>query len=328
MLRITLGVLTLGVFSVSVVLAAAVPPTKPAGAAAAPAKAAVPVDQQKAAEVEALVTAGKYDEAIEAGTKLLAAVRDAEAKTSLSKSIADSTRKKGDWSRAAGAYTRLRECYQKNSDDWVKYDAAVSVMQSSPKGVYAPTTPGAPSTAEPPKPLTDDAALADALARFGVIRMKALQTRAAGFRACRMPQDVLTSLKASAEDIRRILIYSPEAPFDVPHEIGTAASERLKEQGVQLTAVLKAKYQIIKPKANTPWVYTNVEKEDIALTNTQCTALAEVEKGFRDCLDALKGKGDWKDLDKINEASRDREQSYTQFAAQFVVQPYDYRIIF
>jgi hypothetical protein len=287
------------------------------------AKVSVPEDQKIALEVEARFKDGKYDEAIDEGLKLLATTKDPDAKLTASKAVAESMRKKGDWSRAAGAYSRLRECYAKDSADWYLNDAMTEIMKASPKGIYSPGV-SAPGGSDPaPKTLSDDGVLKESLSRLANIRMKALQGRETSLRSSNTPQRVVASLKPTSDDAKRIMGLTDNVSSTVPHEIGTVAGTRLKDLGATNIAGLKNKYQTqVRPVANRPWDITNVQKNDFANTAAQCKEMAEAEKTFQECLDTLTGSSDWPEGRKLAEDSRERAKNYEQLSTQFTVRDY------
>ena len=285
---------------------------------------------RKAAEIQEMYQAGRYDQSIEAGNKFLATAKDDLARTQAIQAVAESLRKKGDWMRASAAYQRLRECYEKGSSDWGRYDAIAEILKSSKGGVYlAPGTPmPAPGSPEAARVLSDDAALAEALTRWAGYRLKGFKSRLPNLRRAKTPQAVLAVVKPASEEAARIFGLSKEAPPDAPREIGTVAANRLKEVAGQIVPSLTAKLQGYKSKMDAPWGFTNVEKQDIQNVNTLCIQMAESEKDFRDCLSGLAGPGDWAEAERLKSESTQRQADYEQLAEQFVIPPYSVHFIY
>jgi hypothetical protein len=291
------------------------------GASATATNAGVPDDQKRASELEVLLKDGKFDEAADGATKLLATTHDDGVKTTASKVLAESLRKKGEWGRASGAYTKLRDCCGKTTDEWYLNDAIAEILRASPNGIYSGTA--LPAPADPAaKTLSDDGTLKDAEVRLASLRMKALKPRAAAVRAARAPVDVMAALKPLMDEVRRIRTLSDAAAPEVPKELVAAAGARLAEVAAQVVPNLKAKYQVVRLKADRPWSYNNVEKKDILDTHAMCAAMADSEKAFQDCVDTAGDKNTAEDLKKLASASADRQQTYEQLSQQFIVQEY------
>ena len=278
----------------------------------------------KATEIQTLFKAGQYDQAVEAGNKFLATAKDDFARTRAIRAVAESLRKKGDWIRAPAAYQRLRECYEKGSNDWVLYDAIAEVLRGSRAGVYlAPGAPTpAPGSPEAARVLSDDTVLADALTRLAGNRFKILKSRLPNLRRAKTPQEVLAVAKPASEEAARIFSLSKEVSPDTAREIGTVAANRLKEVAAQIVPNLKTKLQGYKPKMDSPWGFTNVEKKDIQDVNTFCKQMAESEKVFQECLISLAGPGDWADAERFKTDNTKRQAEYERLAGEFVVPTY------
>ncbi len=134
-------------------------------------------------------------------------------------------------------------------------------------------------------------------------------------------------LKPLMEEVRQIRTLSDTVGTDVPKELVAAAGARLGEVAGQIVPTLRAKYQGVRLKADRPWSYNNVEKKDILDTHALCLAMAESEKAFQDYVDMAGNKETDEDLKKLAAASADRQQTYEQFARQFVVQEYTTHLI-
>ena len=179
----------------------------------------------KATAVQELFKAGQYDQAVEAGNKFLATCKDKFAMALALQAMADGMRRKGDWLLAQGAYQRLRGLYEKVSDEWVLYDAIAEVLRNSKNGVYL--LPGKPSPApgspEAARVLSDDAVLAEALARLAGNRLKGLKSRVSLLRHAEMPENVLAAVKPAAAEAKQMFSLSKDTPTEVAREVGKAA---------------------------------------------------------------------------------------------------------
>jgi len=284
---------------------------------------------RKATEVQELFKADRYDQAVEACNKFLATSKDKYAMALALQAMAESMRKKGDWLLAQGAYQRLRGLYEKGSDEWVRYDAIAEVLKNAKNGVYAPgTTAPAPGSPEAARVLSDDAVLAEALARLAGNRLKGLKTRISLLRHAETPENVLAAVKPAAEEAKRIFNLSKDAPPEDARGVGKAAADRLKEIAGKIVPSLNARLNGYKSKMNSPWSFTNVEKQDIYDVSTRCKQMAESEKGFQDCLPLLAGPGAWADAERFKTDSAKRQAEYEKLAGEFVVPPYTTFIIF
>jgi hypothetical protein len=282
-------------------------------------------DQQKAAEIATMLQAGNADQALEAAKAFLAKTRDEKAKTEAMRVVAECYRKKGDWKQAMPAYLKLRERYEKASDEYVRYDAIAEILRSSPGGVYQP--PGATTTAAAAdvtapavgKTVSDDEVLAQALNRLAGFRNTRLKSRVAMVRRARTPQEVMSAFAPAAEEARQIFLLGPNVSPEAARELATVAGARLNELGKQVENACNAKFQRYKPKFDNPWSFSNLEEKDVANTSAQCKELAQCEKNFQESLFSVAGKGDWPEGDNLRKDSMDRRGVYDQLAGEFVV---------
>ncbi|MCX5656418.1 MAG: hypothetical protein NTY65_17415 [Planctomycetota bacterium] len=275
---------------------------------------------QKVAEIQAVLAAGEFDKAIEAANTLLKTARDDGAKTEAIRILAEAYRKKGDWRQAAAAYQRLRERFEKGTDDWAKYDGIAEILRSSPAGVYQP--PGTPVKAPVAggPTLADDNVLNEALTRLATARGARLKARVATIIRGTTPQQVVAAFLPVAEDARQVIGLSPDAPADGPHEVCTATGNRLQALGTQIIASLKAKLDKLQPKM-TPYSgsVTNQDKAEITNAKTACKEMAEAESKFQQALMTMAGKGAWPDQSRLKKESSERRASYVQLSNEFVV---------
>lgn len=288
---------------------------------AAPAPA--PDDSQRVAEVQAKALAGDLDGAIADARTMVGKTRDTSAKADVMRILADCLRKKGDWKAASGAYTSLRDCCEKDSDDYVRHDAVAEVLRTSANGVYAPagTKPTAGDDGKP-KTLADDAELEAALARLAACRAARLKTQAGIIRRGRSPQEVAKAFVAAAEEARRVFLLGPETAADDAHALGTTAGQRLQEISLQVQPALRTKLEKWQAKFDRPWSFTNQEKKDIQQSNALCKEMAEAEKQFQESLFYVSGSAVWDEATSLRTDSSARKTAYEQLAEQFIVPKY------
>ena len=75
-------------------------------------------------------------------------------------------------------------------------------------------------------------------------------------------------------------------------------------------------------KMNSPWLFTNVEKKDIADSSGVCKQIAEVETSFLQTLAMVSVKPDWPEADRLRKESADRKSTFDNLAKELVVPPY------
>jgi len=300
----------------------------PSGAPSAPA-AGDSDETRKVAEIQVVLAAGEFDKAIEQANAFLKTAKDAGAKTEAFRILAEALRKKGDWKQAAVAYLRLRDGCEKNSDDWIKYDAIAEILRASPAGVYqpagaiAPKPPATPAaSSDPPGKLSDDNALAEALTRLAGFRAGRLKSRIATVTRPSTPQLVVAAFEQVAEEAKLVFTLSADAPADSAHGVCSATGGRLQTLGGQIISALKTKIDKYQPKMNSPWSFTNQEKLDIKGTQTACKELAQCEDKFQQALPLMAGKGDWPEGEKLRKESAERRASYEQLGKQYIVPAY------
>jgi len=292
-------------------------PTKPANAEP------LTEDQQKAAEISAKLVAGQVDEALAEAQAFAAKTLDDKAKTEALRIAADCLRKKADWKGAAQAYTKLKERYEKGSDDYVRYEAIAQILAASPTGVYMGTGPGA--KADPTSTLADDTVLKTSISRLVTQRGGKLKSRMYAFRQAKTPQQVAVAFKPVVEDAKPLLQLGTDSAVDVVKEVAEAAGKRLQEIGRANEAGLRAKLTNWQPKFDKPWTFTNIEKKEIPNISASCKQMAQAEKGFQESLMLLSDA--WNGAEVLRRESSDRSAMYEQMAADFVVPAYEVHII-
>jgi hypothetical protein len=276
-------------------------------------------DAKRAADLEVLLGNGKFDEAAEGAARLLTTVRDEAARTTATKILAEAFRKKGEWARASAAYLKLRDRYDKASDEWYRYDVAAEVLKSSVKGVYGtgvtPAVTGTAATAS--KTISDDETYAAAIVSMADARLKALKAKMTPVRLAKTPMEVVAALKPLMEEARRIKTLMVTASPDVPKALVVTAGGRLKEIADQALPALKVKYRALRSKVDRPWDYSSAEKKDLLDTRALCGTVVEAEKSFQATIDAAGDKESDDILKKLAADSVDRQQSYDVLFEQY-----------
>ncbi|MBE3099445.1 MAG: hypothetical protein IMZ44_20195 [Planctomycetes bacterium] len=295
-------------------------PSSPAAPAAGNADEA-----RKVAEMQAVLMGGEFDKALEQANAYLKTARDESGKTEGFRVLAEALRKKGDWRQAPSAYLRLRERFEKNSDDWIRCDAIAEILRSSPAGVYQPAGALAPKVAASggtPATVADDSVLAEALTRLAGYRAGKLKTRIPAILRSATPQLVMGTFGPVSEEAKQIFALSADAPPDAAREVCAAAGNRLQSLGNQIIPALRAKLEKYQPKMTIYGTFTNIEKADFKNTQTACKEMADCENKFQQAVFLMAGKGDWPDAERMRKESGDRRASYEQFGNQFIVPPH------
>lgn len=308
----------------------------PAHAAKPGAAAPAPVDErQKLLEAGALMVQGKYDEAIEAAKGLLRTAKEDNTRTDAARVIAESLRKKGEWRAAAAAYLKLRDRYEKGSDNFVKNEAIGEILTASPAGLYPPLEAAAAkaatsgdaasastsaATATPAKPavnLADDEYLARAIACLAAVRIEKLKSRISSIKRARTPQEAEAAFAALAEEIRQAQSLASNLPGDVDQVAAKATNDRLADLGKQVVATLTAKlteYQAaIKSRS-----LLLAQRKEMEGYQTLCTDLAKNEAGYQAATNKLTNLADGSQL---RSESDQREAGYTRLAREFTPPP-------
>jgi len=294
-------------------------------ASPAPSGPADAEEARKVAEMRAVLTAGEFDKAVEQANAYLKSARDESGKTEAVRVLAEALRKKGDWKQAPAAHLRLRERFEKNSEDWIRYDAIAEILRASPAGVYQPAGTPAPKAAAPGSTaatLADDNALTEALARLAGSRAGKLKARIPAILRAATPQLVMAAFTPVLEETKMVFAVSADAPPDAAREVGAAAGKRLQTLGNQIVPALNAKLTKYEPKMTAPWNFTNQEKADIKNTQAVCKEMADSENQFQQALFIMTGKGDWPDADRLRTESSDRGTSYAELSKKFYVPRY------
>ena len=276
---------------------------------------------QATAPIEALVSAGQYDKAIEEATSLKNSSPNESVKTEAQRLIADAMRKKGQWKEATVAYGRVRDRYPKGSDDCLKYQTIAEILRMSPTGTYrAAVSDGVGGN---PPTLADDAHLTVALRHQAELQVKKILLRASTLRRAKAPREVVTQFADMVEGFRHALVLDPHAAAKGIRETAQTAGTRLQELANAMVPQLRAKAAKVRVKREKPWSYTNVEKEDIQKCSALIKECASVEGQFQGLLGKVGGSGEWAEGDALRTQSSDRAATYQSFEDDFIVLPYE-----
>jgi tetratricopeptide (TPR) repeat protein len=279
------------------------------------------VPLQATAPIEALMSAGEYDKAIEEAKSLQNSSPDESVKTEAQRLMADALRKKGQWKDATVAYGRVRDRYTKSSDDYLKYQTIAEILRTSPTGTYRAVVPD--TTGGDPPTLADDAHLTEALRRQAGLLVKKVLLRASVLRRAKTPREIVTLFADVAEGFRQARVLDPNMAAKDVRETAQMAGTRLQELADTMVPQLRAKAAKIRVKRERPWSYTNVEKEDIQKCSALVKECASVEGQFQGLLGKVGGSGEWAEGDAIRSQSSDRAATYQSLDGDFVVLPYD-----
>jgi len=231
--------------------------------------------------------------------------------------MAEATRKKGDWKAAPAAYLKLRERYEKSSDEYARNDAIAEVLRVSPTGVYPPMAAAAAAAAAggASKTLADDATLAEALQRLAEARVEKLKGRIAAVKRGRSPQEVVALYEPLALEFRQLRAIAPGLAADAEQQAARAAGARLAELGKQAAAGLAARQAEFQQAAADRRLTTS-QKRDMGKYQNLCNELAKVEESFQGALAKVGGSAD---TAAVRADSVDRQQNYSRLAPQFAV---------
>jgi len=298
------------------------PGTAPAGGKAdsptRPVSLSVPL--QATAPIEALLTTGEYDKAIEEARSLQNSSPDETVKTEAQRMMADALRKKGQWKDATVVYGRVRDRYPKGSDDYLKYQTIAEILRTSPTGTYRAAAPD--STGGDPPTLADDAHLTEALRHQAGFLVKRVLLRASVLRRAKTPREVMILFADVVEGFRKARVLDPNMAAKDERETAQAAGTRLQELAGTMVPQLRVKAAKIRGKRQSPWSYTNVEKEDIQKCNALVKEFASVEGQFQGLLGKVGGSGEWAEGDALRTQSSDRAATYQSFEDDFIILPY------
>jgi hypothetical protein len=311
----------------------AAPAVKAAGDTGSPVAAD---ERQKLLDAGALMIQGKYDEAIEGAKGLIRTAKEDTTRTDAARVIAESLRKKGEWRAAAAAYLKLRDRYEKGSDNYVKNEAVSEILTASPAGVYPPLEaaaakatpagePASTSTAAaattPAKPVTlaDDDYLAQAIACLATARIEKLKLRVSSIKKARTPQEAEAAFAALVEDIRQVraLTGSASSAGDPEQSVAQAAGERLADLSKQVVTTLNAKLTAFQGAIKTHSL-TLTQRKEMESYKAACTELAKNETSFQTTAGKLTGIAD---ASQLCTDSAQRAAEYAKLVRSFEPPP-------
>jgi hypothetical protein len=280
-------------------------------------------DAQRLAEINAGLTAGKYDKAAEEAKAFIAESKDKDAIVEARRILAECLRKQGDWRAASGAYTALSRACEEGTEDRLRYQAFGEVLRATNKdGVYTPA-----AVKGEKRNLSNDEALEAALAIWAELQCKRFSSACARVARARSPADVLNILKPAAEEARAIYAVAPETSPEETRKLIQMADAKLNQLCKAARSVLERKLHKYQPKMKTPWAFTNIEERDIEQSNKLCTQMAAAEQVFLETVAGLSGAGEWPQAESIRAACTDRQATYRELASQFVVPEYTVEFI-
>ena len=275
---------------------------------------------QATAPIEALMSAGEYDKAIEEAKSLQNSSPDESVKTEAQRLMADALRKKGQWKDATVAYGRVRDRYTKSSDDYLKYQTIAEILRMSPTGTCRAVATD--SAGGDPPTLADDAHLMEALRHQAGLLVKKVLLRASMLRRAKAPREIVTLFADVVEGFRQALVLDPNVAAKDVRETAHTAGTRLQEIADRMVPQLRGKAAKIREKRQRPWSYTNVEKENIQKCSALIKECASVEGQFQGLLGKVGGSGEWAEGDAIRSQSSDRAATYQSFEDDFIILPY------
>jgi hypothetical protein len=276
--------------------------------------AGVADERQKVTEMETLYAAGKYDEVIDAGRNFQRNARDPAAKIDATRLVADSLRKKADWKLAPSAYQKLRDCYEKGSDEYARYDGVCEVLRAAQDGVYLPSASAGSKT------IVDDPALADALNCIALARQEKLKSRIPGLARARTVQELVSLFAALIDDFRQARALSPSISAEPEQQAAQAAAQRLAELGRAAVASLTARQADFK-QAKATRRLTSTQRKDMENCQSLCDDLARSEAAFQAALDKVGGAAGWADGARLRSDSAARQATYARMAPTFAPPP-------
>jgi len=278
----------------------------------------------KVADIEAKISAGKFDEVIEAGGSFVRKARSEKARTECNRLVAVALRKKQDWRLAMGAYLRLRDCYPKGSDEYIRYNAMGDILRASPAGVYLPSAgpqaEGTTATTSTSRNLSDDAVMDEALAQQGAKRLEKLKPRVQPIRRGRSAQEVIRLYASLVEELHQARVLWPEMPPDLERDASQAAGQRLAELNKQAIAAMTAKSAGFQ-EAITARRLGSGQRREMEKCQQMCTELAKTEQAFPATMARLPSTADWTEGDKLQADSAERAKSLEELAKALTPPP-------
>ena len=275
-------------------------------------------ESQKLSEIESAYSAGKYDQTIELATPFLRTAKDTHLKARAARAVADSLRKKKDWSRASSAYLMLRDRFKKGSDEYVRYHAMADILRASPTGVYGQAVgeDGEPKPASGPS-LDDDAAVAAALSRRAAARAEKLRLRIIVIKEARTAQDVIERFAPVAVELRQLRVLWPEMPPNLDREAIQGAGMRMARVAGKVVAGLKSKQAVCETLKESKRVTMGLRKQMLRWQGI-CYEMARAETSLAAGMDMLSGMSGWAEGEQLKADCAARRQTFEELAKAFV----------
>ena len=288
-----------------------------AAKAAKPAGDAAPVADEatEVARIKAMFDAGTYDQVIEGAKGFLRNGRDEKLKIEVTRLVADSMRKKGDWKLAPSVYLRLRDRFEKGADEYVRSDAIAEIVRISPAGVYPPCAAAAAG-----RTLVDDGFLAECLKRVAEVRMERVKPRLQAIKQGRTVQEVLTAFAAVADECRQARVLAAEISPDTEREAAAIASARLAELHRQAIAMLEAKKADFDTAIKTRRL-DQMQRKEMERLQATCKELAKAEEAFQAGMGKMSGTDGWAEGGKLISDSTARRTAYETLATALTPPP-------
>ncbi|HUX01217.1 MAG: hypothetical protein WBD63_01650 [Phycisphaerae bacterium] len=287
-----------------------------------------PVAIQRVAPVESLLLAGQYDKALAEAQALYEGADEEGLKTEAQRLMADALRKKGEWKDARVTYLKVGNRYAKASDDYLKYMMIVDILKMSPTGTYRAVVQSAGGEDAALPTLADEAHLADAIRHQTELMAKKATARAAVLmKRAKAPRAVLTVFLEVLEEFRQARAVCSGLACEDDHNAAHLAGARLQDVANQTLAQMQAKAIKVRQKRNTPWSYTNVEKQEIPKCNALLKDCADVEEQFQAAVGKVGGADQWTEGEEIGRLSSERAARYNQLAEEFFIRPYSVDVL-
>ncbi len=302
--------------------------TKPAESALVTRPIVSPVAVQRVAPVEALLLAGQYDKALAEAQALYEGADEEGLKTEAQRLMADALRKKGEWKDAMITYSKVGNGYAKASDDYLKYTMIVDILRMSPTGTYRAVVQSEGGEDAVLPTLADEAHLADAIRYQAELMAKKTTARAAVLmKRAKAPRALLTVFLEVLEEFRQARAVCSGLAYADDHNAAHLAGAQLQDIANQTLAQMQAKAVKVRQKRNTPWAYTNVEKEEIPKCNALLKDCADVEGQFQAAVGKVGGADQWTEGEEIGRLSVERAASYNQLAEEFFIRSYSVDVL-
>lgn len=275
--------------------------------------------QQRLAEIQALLDGGQCAEAVEAARPFAASVRDKDTKTEAMRLLAEALRKNGDWALAAKAYQDLAGRQEKGAEAQVRAQGTAEILLKSPQGVYAglkkPIAEGEGGELKP-RTLAEDAVLAEALAATGEARAAALGPKVEAMKRLAAPAEVVAALEEIVGGYREARMLAPKMSYEAEQGAAKGAADRLEGLGNEVKPKLREKLSEMDKAASDHGGLDSAQKKEAEDYQEVCRKSAEAEDKFREMMRDVGGPG-WPDRLQLIFESTKRNHEYGLLALGF-----------